>query len=94
VTAARGESVHALWITAEALLAQAKLHRVVFPTWCTIGRLAQFASLQEAKADGALHAHHLAFGRVAQRDGIERICIDEGIGYPTTARLAGDDVRH
>ena len=66
--------------------------------WCfrpgVPGRLAQFASLQEAKADGALHAHHLAFGRVAQRDGIERICIDEGIGYPTTARLAGDDVRH
>ena len=66
-----GDSVHAPWITADALLeeAEAKLHRVVFQTWCTIGR-------------------------GEQRDRIGWICINEGIGYPTTARLAGDDVRH
>jgi 8-oxo-dGTP pyrophosphatase MutT (NUDIX family) len=94
-TADGGESVHALWISAAELLDadKASRHRVVFPTWCTIDRLAQFCTLEEARTDGALHAHHVAFGRVEQRDGVDWLCVDEGIGYPTTARLLGDDLR-
>lgn len=95
-TADGGESVHALWSTARALLedAEAGRHRLIFPTWCNIDRLAQFSSLEEARADGARHAHNLAFGRVEQRDGVDWLCVEEGIGYPTTARLLADDFRH
>lgn len=95
-TADGGESVHALWNTARALLedTEAGRHRLIFPTWCNIDRLAQFASLEEARADGALHAHNLAFGRLEQRDGIDWLCVEEGIGYPTPARPLGDDLRH
>lgn len=95
-TADGGESVHALWSTAQALLedAEAGRHRLIFPTWCNIDRLAQFSSLDEAVADGAIHANNLAFGRLEQRDGVDWLCVDEGIGYPTTARLLGKDLRH
>lgn len=95
-TADGGESVHALWSTARALLqdAEAGRHRLIFPTWCTLDRLAQFSSLEEARADGARHAHKVAFGRVEQRDGVDWLCVEEGIGYPSTARLLGDDFRH
>jgi 8-oxo-dGTP pyrophosphatase MutT (NUDIX family) len=89
------ESVRALWATARSLLddAEAGLHRVIYPTWCNLDRLAQFASIKEAEADGARHAHFLASGRIERRDGVDWLCVDEGIGYPTTARLLDDSLR-
>lgn len=83
------ESVRAVWGTARNLLddAEAGLHHVIFPTWCNLDRLAQFDSLEEAVADGARHAHHIASGRIERRDDMEWLCIDDGIGYPTTAQL-------
>jgi 8-oxo-dGTP pyrophosphatase MutT (NUDIX family) len=90
-----GESVRALWSTAQALLDdyEAGHHHVIFPTWCNLGRLAQFASLEAARADAALYAHHLASGRVEQRDGVDWFCIEEGIGYPATAMLLDEKLR-
>lgn len=94
-TADGGESVRALWSTAQALLddAEAGHHHLVFPTLCNLHRLAQFASLEEAKADGALHAHHLASGRVEQRDGVDWLYIEEGMGYPFTSILLDAKLR-
>jgi 8-oxo-dGTP pyrophosphatase MutT (NUDIX family) len=90
-----GESVRALWATARALLDddEAGHHRVIFPTWCNLDRLARFASIEEARADGALYAHHLASGMVEKRDGVDWLCVEEGIGYPNTARPLKSDLR-
>lgn len=95
VQADGGENVRALWATALALLEDDEKgrHRVIFPTWCNLDRLAQFASLEEARSDGALHAHHIAAGRVEMREGTQWYCIDEGIGYPTTARPLKPELR-
>ncbi len=90
-----GESVRALWSTARALLddAEAGHHHLIFPTWCNLDRLAQFASIEEARADAALHAHHLVSGRIEQRDGVDWLCIEEGMGYPTTALVLDGTLR-
>lgn len=90
-----GESVRALWATARRLIddAEAGFHRIIYPTWCNLDRLAQFGSIDEAKIDGALHAHHIAFGRIERRDGEDWLCVDEGIGYPTAVRRLTDSLR-
>lgn len=90
-----GESVRAFWATARSLLddAEAGHHHIIFPTWCNLDRLAQFASIEEARADAALHGHHLASGRLEIRDGEQWVCIDENIGYPTPARLFTPELR-
>ena len=82
-----GETVRLLWTTAEASLAAAETgeQHIVFPTRCNLIRLAQFSSLAEAVSDGAAYGHHIASGRIEVRDGVEWICLDEGIGYPVTA---------
>jgi len=85
-----GESVRALWATATAVLddAEAGHHAIIFPTRCNLERLAPFNSLAEAEANGVLFAHHIASGRMEMRNGTKWLCIDEGIGYPVTARPA------
>lgn len=90
-----GESVRALWASATALLddAEAGRHDIIFPTRCNLERLAPFNSLAEAQANGALFAHHIATGRLEMRDGMKWLCIDEGIGYPVTARPADQTSR-
>jgi 8-oxo-dGTP pyrophosphatase MutT (NUDIX family) len=89
------ESVRTLWASASTLLEGAETghHHVIFPTWCNLGRLAQFDSLDHARADAALHAHHLSSGRIQRHDDVEWVCIEEGRGYPVTRRLLSDELR-
>jgi 8-oxo-dGTP pyrophosphatase MutT (NUDIX family) len=89
------ESVRALWASARALLegAEAGRHYVIFPTWCNLGRLAQFESLDHARADAALHAHNLASGRIQRHEDVEWVCIEDGLGYPVTKRLLSEELR-
>lgn len=89
------ESVRTLWADARTLLEGAETghHHVIFPTWCNLGRLAQFASLDHARVDAALHAHHLSSGRIQNHGDVEWICIEEGCGYPVTRRLLSEELR-
>lgn len=89
------ESVRTLWASARALLddAEAGHHNIIFPTWCTLHRLAQFNSFAEAHADGLLYGHHLAGGQIRSQDGEDWLHVDEGIGYPVTARPFRDNER-
>lgn len=83
------ESVRTLWAPVRALLddAQAGHHHLIFPTWCTLERLAQFGSFAEARADGLRYGHHLASGHLRSDGDQEWLYVDEGIGYPVTRRL-------
>lgn len=89
------ESVRAVWASAQSLLddAEAGQHRIIFPTWCNLIRLAQFSSFDEAHADALRYGHHIATGRLEQHDGVEWICIDEGIGYPVTRTLQRSEMQ-
>lgn len=90
-----GETVRALWASARALLddAEAGHHHIIFPTWCNLERLAQFATFEDARADAALHSHYITTGRAESRDGIEWMYIEEGIGYPVTRKPAHAKMR-
>lgn len=82
------ESVRTLWATASALIddAEAGHHHIIFPTWCTLQRLAQFGSFAEAQADGRIYGHHLASGQLHRIDDEDWLGVAEGIGYPVTRR--------
>ena len=82
-----GESVHALWASAQAMLddAQAERRQLIFPTRRNLERIATFASLDEARTHAAAHPVRLITPFVEHRDGVPYICIAEGLGYPVTS---------
>ena len=87
-----GESVHAIWASAEAILADHAAGRchLLFPTRCNLERLATFASLDAARAQAALFPPVTITPWVEQRDGEGWLCIPDDRGYPVTALpLAG-----
>jgi hypothetical protein len=86
-TADETESVRAFWAGAAQVLAEVDAGRahVIFPTRRNLERIARFASIQEARADAALHPVRKITPWVEERDGRKWVCIPEGIGYPVTA---------
>ena len=49
-------------------------------------RLAQFGSFAEAVADARAHRIEAITPWIETRDGEERLCIPEGLGYPVTSQ--------
>ncbi|HWH17264.1 MAG TPA: NUDIX domain-containing protein [Allosphingosinicella sp.] len=88
-TADEAEAVHAYWASAEAILEEVEAGRahVIFPTRRNLERLARFSSIEEARADAALHAVRKITPWVEEREGRKWVCIPEEIGYPVTAEL-------
>lgn len=86
-TADHTEAVRTLWGTASAILDEIESGRAhaIFPTRRNLERLARFASLEEARADAALHPVQKITPWVEERGGRAYVCIPEGIGYPITA---------
>jgi len=84
-----GESVHALWMSAARLLADADAghHHIIFPTRRNLERLARFTALEEAIADTQERAIGMITPWIEERDGQRWLCIPEDQGYPTTAEL-------
>ena len=81
------ESVRAFWATASAMLAELEAGRAhaIFPTRRNLERLARFGSIEEARADAALHPVTKVTPWVEEREGRRWVCIPEDIGYPVTA---------
>jgi 8-oxo-dGTP pyrophosphatase MutT (NUDIX family) len=83
------ESVRTLWASASHILAEIDAGRVhaIFPTRRNLERLARFASIEEARADAALHPVRKITPWVEEKEGRRWVCIPDEIGYPVTAEL-------
>jgi 8-oxo-dGTP pyrophosphatase MutT (NUDIX family) len=83
------EAVRILWASAADILDQ--IHRgeahAIFPTRRNLERLAQFGSIEDARADAARNPVQKITPWVEEREGRRWICIPEDIGYPVTAEL-------
>lgn len=89
-----GECEAVLWIGAAELLeritgAQAT---AIFPTIRNLERLAQFATVAEARADAAAHSIETITPWVEDMDGTQYLRIPDGLGYPVV-REPLDSVR-
>lgn len=82
------ENVRLFWASARAVLdaADAGTARIIYPTRRNLERLAQYASFAEAVADARAHPIETITPWIELRDGEERLCIPEGLGYPVTSQ--------
>ena len=82
-----GECQSAEWASAAKLLARidAGIDHAIFPTKRNLERLARFATIDEARADAALHSLDTIIPWVEERDGVPHVCLPENRGYPVTS---------
>lgn len=85
------ENVRAFWATAESILADARAghHTIIFPTICTLFRLAQLSSFEDIAHDADRHGQHLAATEIIERDGGRWFTIPGDIGFPVNSLLDG-----
>ncbi|MDB5698107.1 MAG: hypothetical protein JWN69_911 [Alphaproteobacteria bacterium] len=83
------EAVGSYWASAAHVIAEcdAGRGRIIFPTRRNLERLAQFSSIEEARADALRRGVHKVQPWVEEREGKQWLCIPEDIGYPVTAEL-------
>ena len=81
-----GECEAVLWVGAADLLTRIAAGRAtaIFPTLRNLERLAQYASLAEARADAAAYPIETITPWVEEVDGVRYVTIPERIGYPVT----------
>jgi 8-oxo-dGTP pyrophosphatase MutT (NUDIX family) len=91
----RTENVRLAWASARAVLAQADAGRlsIIFPTRRNLERLAQFASFDEAVAHARATPVRVVTPWAEQREGEERLCIPEDLGYPVTSEAIDQALR-
>jgi 8-oxo-dGTP pyrophosphatase MutT (NUDIX family) len=85
------ENTKVLWDSASGILdrCHAGEYHAIFPTYCTLQRLAQYGSHADAVRDTEVFPPVLVTPYIENRDGQNYMCIPEGIGYPTISILAG-----
>ena len=88
-TADQTESVRLFWATAADVLAECGAGRAsaIFPTRRNLERLARHATIDAAMADAAAYPVETVTPWIETRDGVEHLCIPEGLGYPITAEV-------
>lgn len=81
------ETVRLVWHSAQEVLDEAEAGRahIIFPTRRNLERLAQCESIAALVAHAQAHRADLIEPWVEARDGIEHLCIPQGLGYPVTA---------
>ncbi|HEX9954579.1 MAG TPA: NUDIX hydrolase [Allosphingosinicella sp.] len=81
------EAVSAFWASAADVIRDIEAGRAhaIFPTRRNLERLAQFASIEEARADAARHPVRKITPWVEEREGRRFVVIPEDAGYPVTA---------
>ncbi|HWK36324.1 NUDIX hydrolase [Sphingomonas sp.] len=81
------ENSRLFWASAQSVLDDADAGRVtiIFPTRRNLERLARYATFDDAVADARAHPVETVTPWIEVRDGVERLCIPEGIGYPVTS---------
>ncbi len=82
-----GECQSAEWVTASSLLERiaAGSDHAIFPTKRNLERIARFATIDEARADAALHSLDTIIPWVEERDGEPHVCLPADRGYPVTS---------
>lgn len=90
-----GECTAAEWAAAGALVERiaAGTDHAIFPTKRNIERLARFSTIEEARADAALHPRDTIIPWVADIDGMAHVCIPADRGYPITSEPLTTAVR-
>lgn len=81
------ENSRVFWASAQAVLAEADAGRatIIFPTRRNLERLAQFGSHDEAVTHARAHPIDTITPWIEARDGVDHLCIPDGLGYPVTA---------
>ena len=81
------ENVRLFWATAAAALAECDAGRAsaIFPTRRNLERIAQFSTIDAIEADARAHPVDVVTPWIESRDGVDMLCIPEGIGYPITS---------
>lgn len=81
-----GECEAVIWIGAEELLGRIADGQAtaIFPTIRNLERLAQFASVAEARADGQAHPVTTISPWIEESGGVQYLRIPDGLGYPVT----------
>ena len=83
------EATDCVWIRPEDALEQmaAGERSIIFPTACNLETLAGFSNAEEALAASHRRPLVAVLPRMVERDGVRRVVIPEGAGYPTTEQL-------
>jgi 8-oxo-dGTP pyrophosphatase MutT (NUDIX family) len=86
-SADKAEAVRAFWASAASVIEEieAGSAHAIFPTRRNLERLAQFASIDELRADAARHPVRTITPWVEERAGKRFVCIPEDAGYPVTS---------
>ena len=86
-SADQDEAVRTFWAGAADVLREIETGRAraIFPTRRNLERLARFGSIEEARADAALHPVRKITPWVEERNGGRFVCIPDDAGYPVTA---------
>ncbi|MBO9714515.1 NUDIX domain-containing protein [Sphingomonas sp.] len=89
------ENTRIFWASAQAVLDDADAGRatIIYPTRRNLERLVRYASFDEARADAAAHEVRTISPWIEPRDGVDHLCIPEGLGYPVTAERLDRAVR-
>ena len=89
------ENVRVFWSTAQGVLddADGGRVRIIFPTRRNLERLARFRCFADAVADAAAHEIRAITPWIEQRDGCERLCIPDDLGYPVTSEAIEQAMR-
>ncbi|WP_093005939.1 NUDIX domain-containing protein [Sphingomonas palmae] len=91
----RTENVQLAWASAASVLADADAGRlsIIFPTRRNLERLARFSSYDEAVAHARATPIRVVTPWTERREGEERLCIPEDLGYPVTSEAIGSAMR-
>ena len=81
------ESVRLAWHSAREVLeeADAGRARIIFPTRRTLERLALSDSIEALIEHAYQYPVEIVTPRIETRDGVDHLCIPEGLGYPITS---------
>ena len=83
------ENTHLFWATAADVLARADAGevKIIFPTRRNLERLATLDGFAEARSHAAAHPVKMITPWIEARDGAQRLCIPQGLGYPITSEI-------
>lgn len=81
------ENVRLIWTTPRDILEDgaAGAVKLIFPTLRNLERLAQHGSFDEAVADALSHPVRTIVPTIEVRNGVEHLCIPDGLGYPVVS---------
>lgn len=89
ITPDMSETRSLLWASAQEVLAMAGAGKakIIFPTRRNLERIAQFSSIAEVHAHTQQYPVTMITPWTETRDGLDHLCIPEGLGYPVTSEL-------